>query len=340
MQLLLHRCLSVFYSNLTPMPNSEKEIAKQERVLIAIGGNATHPTQRPGTIEEQIEFAVKTGEALLPILESDRQLIITHGNGPVVGKILMRQVLANHVVPPMSMDVCVAHSQGGIAYLLMQNLENALRRVDNSRHVVCLLTQVEIDPDDPSMQNPTKPVGFFYTEEQAADLSEKLGWYMAEDSGRGWRYTVPSPKPKHIVDISLIETIANSGAVVIAGGGGGIPVVRHADGTRTGIEAVIDKDLTSALMANVMHIDTLLILTAIDAVKVHYGTDKEARLDHIQYEELYKLHQAGEFSAGSMGPKVEAVLNFLQGGGKRAVIAHLEQASEALEGKCGTQVTA
>ncbi len=311
---------------------------KKERVLIAIGGNATHPTRRPGTVEQQIEFAVKTGKALLPILEMDNHLIITHGNGPVVGKILMRQVLASDVVPPMTMDVCVAHSQGGIAYLLMQNLENALRAVDNSRHVVCLLTQVEIDPNDPAFTKPTKPVGFFYSEEEAQDVHKKLGWHMAEDSGRGWRYVVPSPKPKHIVDISLVETIANSGAVVIAGGGGGIPVIRNSDGTRKGVEAVIDKDLTSALMANVMKIDTMLILTAIDAVRIHYGTEQEQKLDKISCAELIKLHAAGEFSDGSMGPKVEAAINFIQGGGKRAVIAHLEDAASALRGDCGTQV--
>jgi len=313
---------------------------KKERVLIAIGGNATHPSLGPGTVEEQIEFAVKTGKALLPILQSDRQLVITHGNGPVVGKILMRQVLANDSVPPMSMDVCVAHSQGGIAYLLMQNLENALRSAGHNRHVVCLLTQVEVDADDPAFENPTKPVGFFYSREQAQEVADELGWYMAEDSDRGWRYTVPSPKPKHIVDISLIETIAASGAVVIAGGGGGIPVVRKSDGTRSGIAAVIDKDLTSALMANVMQIDTMLILTAIDAVRIHYGTSKETRLGNINCDELERLQSAGEFSTGSMGPKVEASINFIRGGGKRVVIAHLEQADEALQGNCGTQITA
>lgn len=313
---------------------------KQERILIAIGGNATHPTKRPGTVEQQIEFAVKTGKALLPILESDRQIVITHGNGPVVGKILLRQVLASETVPPMSMDVCVAHSQGGIAYLLMQNLENALRNVGNSRHVVCLLTQVEIDPADPAFQNPTKPVGFFYTEDEASEINKKLGWHMAPDSNRGWRYTVASPKPKHIVDISLIEAVAESGAVVIAGGGGGIPVVRHEDGTRTGIEAVIDKDLTSALMANVLQIETMMILTAIDAVRIHYGTDKEEQLGNIGCAELTTLYEAGEFSDGSMGPKVEAAIRFINGGGRRAIIAHLEDADKALRGECGTCVTA
>lgn len=310
-----------------------------DRVLIAVGGNAIHPTRRPGTVEQQIEFAVKTGNALLPILKQDNQLIITHGNGPVVGKILMRQILSRDTVPPMSMDVCVAHSQGGIAYLLMQNLENALRNVGNARHVVCLLTQVEVDPNDPAFERPTKPVGSFYSEEDARDIEQKLGWTMREDSGRGWRYVVPSPRPKHIVDISLIETIAQSGAVVIAGGGGGIPVIRNEDGTRHGVEAVIDKDLSSALMANVLGIETLMILTAVDKVYINFGQDNQKALDQMTLDEMLQLQSSGEFAEGSMGPKVEAAIGFLQGGGERAIIAHLDDAAAALAGNTGTQIT-
>ena len=310
-----------------------------EKILVAIGGNAIHPTRRPGTVEQQIEFAVKTGNALLPLLQADNKLIITHGNGPVVGKILLRQVLARETVPPMSMDVCVAHSQGGIAYLLMQNLENALRAVGNKRHVVCLLTQVEVDANDPAFTNPTKPFGFFYKEEEAQDIQQKLGWAMKEDAGRGWRYVVPSPQPKHIVDISLIETIANSGAVVIAGGGGGIPVVRNADGTRHGVEAVIDKDLSSALMANVLGIDTMMVLTAVDRVYVDFGKPAQRALDQISLAEIELLQDRGEFADGSMGPKVAAAIQFVRGGGKRAIIAHLDDAQAALAGTTGTQIT-
>jgi carbamate kinase len=311
----------------------------KEKILVAIGGNAIHPTRRPGTVEQQIEFAVKTGNALLPLLAADNQLIITHGNGPVVGKILLRQVLARETVPPMSMDVCVAHSQGGIAYLLMQNLENALRSVGNNRHVVCLLTQVEVDPDDPAFTNPTKPVGFFYSEDEAKDIQQKLGWTMKEDAGRGWRYVVPSPQPQHIVDISLIETIAASGAVVIAGGGGGIPVIRSADGTRHGVDAVIDKDLSSALMANVLGIETMMILTAVDCVYVNFGQPNQRALTQVSLEETEALQRDGEFADGSMGPKVDAAIQFLRGGGRRAVIAHLNDAAAAIAGTAGTQIT-
>ena len=215
-------------------------VPRVKRLVAAIGGNATHPENITGTSQEQVEIARKTAQALLPIAMMDNRLIITHGNGPVVGKILMRQALTRDRIPPMTLDICVAHSQGGIAYLLMQALENALREADNARHVACLLTQVEVDAGDPAFDNPTKPVGPFFSEDQAKAIGAELGWLMKEDSGRGWRHVVPSPKPKHIVDISLIRALSERGAVVIAGGGGGIPVVRGPKGVRHGVAAVID----------------------------------------------------------------------------------------------------
>src|SRR5450830_1067704 len=168
-----------------------------ERLLVAIGGNAIHPEGIRGTVEEQNALAAKTGMALLPLMQRGGELIITHGNGPVVGKIHMRQIVARDRVAPMTLDICVAHSQGGIAYLLMQALENALRENDDPRHVVCLLTQVEVDPEDPAFKNPTKPIGYFYTEAEAKALKTEFSWEFREDSGRGWRHVVPSPKPKH-----------------------------------------------------------------------------------------------------------------------------------------------
>ena len=311
-----------------------------KRLLIAVGGNAIHPDSTQGTVTEQLDLAAQASEALLPIMQMDNELVITHGNGPVVGKILMRQAIARHQVAPMTMDICVAHSQGGIAYLLMQALENSLRQVDNRRHVVCLLTQVEVDPNDPAFQDPSKPVGFFFTEEEAKDVTQTLGWEMREDAGRGWRHVVPSPQPKHIIDISLIETVIKSGAVAIAGGGGGIPVVREANGTRRGIEAVIDKDLCSAHMANVLGIDTMMILTAVPRVAVHFGTPQQRELDQVSLSELRAFHADGHFPPGSMGPKVEAAIKFLEGGGRHAIIAHLCEAGQAFRGEAGTHVLA
>ena len=308
------------------------------RLLIAVGGNAIHPEGIKGTSEEQFAIAAATGRALLPVMALDNELVVTHGNGPVVGKMLLRQALARQRVVPMPLDICVAHSQGGIAYVLMQALENALREAGNPRHVVCLLTQVEVDPEDPAFRNPSKPVGYFYGEDEARALTEEMKWEMAEDAGRGWRYVVPSPNPRHIVDISLIDAVAKRGAVVIAGGGGGIPVVRDADGVRRGLQAVIDKDLTSALIANVLGIEQMVVLTSVAGVAIRFGTPEERRLGEVSLSELRAYHADGHFPPGSMGPKVEAAIRFLEGGGKRAIIAHLDQALPALRGETGTHI--
>jgi carbamate kinase len=311
-----------------------------DRILVAIGGNSTHPEDIEGTSREQISIAASTAESLLPLALLDNELIITHGNGPVVGKILMRQALTSDTIAPMPLDICVAHSQGGIAYLLVQAMENALRKADSPRHVACLLTQVEIDAEDPALNDPSKPIGAFYEPDEAARISDKLGWLMKEDSGRGWRHVVPSPRPQHICDISLIQELAQRGSVVIAGGGGGIPVIREEKGVRRGIEAVIDKDRTSALMANVLDIKLLLILTAVPKICINFGTAEQKELDYINRLELTKLKSEGHFPVGSMGPKVDAALQFLDGGGERVIIAQLDQAMLALRGETGTHIVA
>jgi len=309
-----------------------------DRLLVAIGGNATHPDNIAGTSDEQRVLAAATATSLLPLTLNVGELVITHGNGPVVGKILMRQALSRHRVAPMAMDICVAHSQGGVAYLIVQAMENALREAGSGRHVACLLTQVEVDPEDPAFEDPTKPVGPFFDEEEARAVGGELGWAMKEDAGRGWRHVVPSPKPQHICDISLVQVLARRGTVVIAGGGGGIPVVRGPKGVRHGIGAVIDKDLTSALMANVLGIDTLVILTAVSKVAIHFGTPKQTELDRVSLSDIRTLHAEGHFPPGSMGPKVEAAIRFLEGGGKRVVIGHLSEAMPALRGETGTHI--
>ncbi len=308
------------------------------RLVVAIGGNATHPEDIAGTSEEQIEVARRTADSLLPLMQHVEKLVVSHGNGPVVGKIMMRQMLTMDRIPPMSMDICVAHSQGGIGYLLMQAMENALRETGNPRHVAAILTQVEVDPDDPAFSNPTKFVGPFFTEEESRKIANELGWLMREDSGRGWRHIVPSPTPRHICDISLIDELAKRGSVVIAGGGGGIPVVRDDRGVRTGLPAVIDKDLTSALLGNVLGIDELLIMTAVERVAIHYGTPQQTELKEIRLDELKRLDSEGHFPPGSMGPKIAAAIRFIEGGGKRAMIGHLDHALATLLGESGTHV--
>jgi carbamate kinase len=312
-----------------------------KRLIIAIGGNATHPENITGTSEEQKHIAKLTAEALLPLAQLDKtELIITHGNGPVVGKILMRQALTRDRIPPMSLDICVAHSQGGIAYLLMQALENALREHDNPRHVACLLTQVEVDPNDIAFKNPTKYIGAFFSEQQATDVGRELGWTMKQDGDRGWRHVVPSPMPKHICDISLIRELSKRGTIVIAGGGGGIPVVRGDKGVRHGIEAVIDKDLTTQHMARVLGVDTIMLLTAVPKIAVNFGKPGQRWLDNVSLSELKALQAEGHFPPGSMGPKIEAAVRFLDNGGKRVVIAKLDEAVPALNGETGTHILA
>ncbi len=308
------------------------------RLVVAVGGNAIHPAGIKGTGEEQFEIAARAGHALLPLLEMDNELIVTHGNGPGIGKVLLRQALARHRVVPMPMDICVANSQGGIAYVLMQAFENALRESGNPRHVVCLLTQVEVDPDDPAFSDPAKPVGYFYTEEEARALATEMGWTMREDAGRGWRQVVPSPSPRHIVDISLIDAIARRGSVVIAAGGGGIPVVRQPNGVRRGVEAVIDKDRSSALLANVLGVEHMLILTGVSGVAINFGKPDQRQLDVVTISEIRRHLEDGHFPAGSMGPKVEAAIQFIEGGGQRVVIAHLDDCLAALRGEAGTSV--
>ena len=320
------------------MSNSEQK--GPNRLLVAIGGNATHPENIEGTSEEQEKIAKTTASALLPLMLSENELVITHGNGPVVGKILMRQALTRDRVAPMPLDICVAHSQGGIAYLLLQALENALRDANNERHVACLLTQVEVDPDDPAFDNPSKPVGAFYSEEDAKKIQAELGWEMREDSGRGWRHVVPSPRPRHVCDISLVQVLARRGTVVIAGGGGGIPVIREQKGVRHGVRAVIDKDLTSAHMANVLGIPTLMILTSVPQVSINFGSIHQESLHTVSLREIRKFHKEGQFPPGSMGPKIEATIRFLEVGGAKGIIAHLEDAMAALRGETGTHISA
>ena len=311
-----------------------------DKLLVAIGGNATHPEDIEGTSAEQKAIAGKTAEALLPLAMLNNELVITHGNGPEVGRILMRQALTRDRIAPMPLDICVAHSQGGIAYLLMQAMENALREANSSRHVACLLTQVEVDPDDPAFDEPSKPVGPFFDETEREAVARELGWTMKEDAGRGWRHVVPSPKPQRVCDISLVQVLARRGTVVIAGGGGGIPVIRGPKGVRHGVAAVIDKDLTSAHMANILGIETLLVLTAVPNVAIHFGTPRQRALGRVTLREIRAYQAEGHFPAGSMGPKIDATIRFLEGGGERVIIGYLNDAMGALRGDSGTHIVA
>ena len=308
-----------------------------DALLVAIGGNATHPEDIRGTQEEQEQVAERAAAALLPLIQDKNRILLTHGNGPVVGKILLRMMLTRDAIPPMRLDVCVAHSQGGIGYILIQALENAMRRAGIERQAACVVTQVEVDPWDPAFGAPSKPIGAFFSADEAHEFEAK-GWRMMEDAGRGWRHCVASPEPKAVINLKMIETLLDTGAVVIAGGGGGIPVVRDVRGDWRGVQAVVDKDLTSALLARSLQIPDLMILTAVDRVAVDFNTPRQRFLERVTLEELKGYQRAGHFARGSMGPKVEAAIRHLEGGGHRAIIAHLERALPALAGETGTHV--
>jgi len=308
------------------------------RLIVAVGGNALDTGEGRGTPEEQKVVAAALARTMLPLLELDNQLVIVHGNGPQVGKLLLASAVARDRVAPQSLDVLVAQTQGALAYLLSQAFENALREAGNPRHVVGLVTQVEVDGDDPGFRNPTKPVGPFFTEAEAQALMQEFGVTMKEDAGRGWRYVVPSPVPLHICDISLVEALMCTRTVVIAGGGGGIPVIRDQDGCRHGVEAVIDKDLTTGLMANVLGIFDMMILTAVPRVAINFGGPEQRELDRVSLSDMRRYQAEGHFPPGSMGPKVAAALRFLEAGGRRVVITSLETAVPALKGETGTHI--
>lgn len=310
-----------------------------DKLLVALGGNAIHPEGIRGTGQEQFDIASEAALSLLPVLIKIPKLVITHGNGPGVGKVLMRQAIARKRVASMPLDICVANSQGGISYVIMQAMQNAMSDADCKRHITSVVCEVEVDPEDRAFENPDKPLGYFFSEEEAVSLAEEFGWIMKEDAGRGWRMVVPSPRPQKILDSEVISCLLDDGIIVITAGGGGIPVKSTTEGSLNGVEAVIDKDLTSVLLAGELGIEDLLILTSIEHVKLNFGTDKERDLHELSLSELKQYKREGHFSAGSMEPKIQAVIEFLESGGKQATIAHLGQAHAALQGIAGTRVS-
>lgn len=302
-------------------------------VVIALGGNAILQPGQRGTVAEQRANIATACEEVARVLAGGHRVILTHGNGPQVGNILLQNEEARAVVPPCTLDLCGAQSQGLIGYLFQQELQ---RRT--GRPAVSLVTQVVVDPADPAFTNPTKPVGPFYTPDAALRLQEERGWAMKEDAGRGWRRVVPSPEPRRVVEVEAIRRLADGGGLVVACGGGGVPVAEDA-GTLSGLEAVIDKDLTAAVLARDLGAELLVILTDVDAVALHYGRPAQRPLGAVTVAELERHAADGHFRAGSMRPKVEAAVRFVRGGGTRAAIASLARAAEAVAGGAGTQVT-
>ena len=307
-------------------------------ILITLGGNAILPVRGTGTFDEQCAITRLTMQPIAALIREGVRVILSHGNGPIVGNILIRNEAAREQIPPMPLDVCGADSQGGIGYMMQQALDNELRRIGIQRPVTTLVTQVIVDERDPAFRRPTKPIGPFYTQERARLLAKEKGWTVTEDAGRGWRRVVASPKPLEVVEITAIRTLVDDGAIVIAAGGGGIPVARQWDGSLHGVEAVIDKDLASSLLARLLGCEMLCIITGVDRVALHYGKPDQRDLACATADELSEYAAAGHFPAGSMGPKVQAAIEFVRGGGREVVITSPAKLMEALEGTTGTRV--
>lgn len=306
-------------------------------ILIAIGGNSLIRAGEKGTIAEQRANAQKTAAAIVGLIRDGHRLVITHGNGPQVGADLLRSERASDQVPPQPLDVCGAATQGEIGYLLVQAIRSELIHEGLHAPVVSVVTQSVVSRDDPAMSHPTKPIGPFYSRADAEERRRTLGWAIVEDAARGYRRVVPSPDPTDIVEQEVIRDLVNDGILVVACGGGGIPVVEE-NGDLHGVEAVIDKDRASALLASELGVDIFAISTDADFVYLDYKKPTQQPIQRISAREIEAHLRAGQFPPGNMGPKVESALRFLKGGGKEVIITSFEHLLEAVRGSAGTHI--
>ncbi len=311
---------------------------RPKRLLVTLGGNAILPVRGTGTFEEQCAITRLTMQPIAELIRDGVQVILSHGNGPIVGNILIRNEAAREQIPPMPLDVCGADSQGGIGYMMQLALRNELHRLGVDRPVTTVVTQILVDERDPAFRRPTKPIGPFYDQARAHVLAREKGWTVVEDAGRGYRRVVASPRPLEVVEIEAIRTLVDDGMTVIAGGGGGIPVARQWDGMLHGVEAVIDKDFASSLLGRLLGCETLMIITGVERVSVNFKKPDQRDLDVVSIEELEGYQREGQFPPGNMGPKVQAAIEFLRGGGQEVIITAPGKIREALEGHTGTRV--
>jgi carbamate kinase len=310
-----------------------------KKIVVALGGNAILKHKEEGTAEEQFANVHDACTHLAELVGEGHHILLTHGNGPQVGDILLQNELSRDTLPPMPLDICGAESQGMIGYMLQQSLDNVLKSKGVRIPVITVLTQTLVTRKDPAFAHPDKPVGPFYTAKEASLLRKERGWKITSDAGRGYRRMVPSPRPISLIEEPVIKHVFDSGAIVIAAGGGGIPVVEDDEGLLHGVEAVIDKDHSAALLATLVNAEILLILTDVEKVALNYGKADQQDLDHLTPPEAEKYLLKGQFPAGSMGPKIEASLEFLKAGGKRAIITSLDLKMNALQGKAGTTLS-
>ncbi|HMD79066.1 MAG TPA: carbamate kinase [Nitrososphaerales archaeon] len=307
-------------------------------VVIALGGNALLQRSQKGTFEDQYSNVQRTATKIADLAEQGYRIVLTHGNGPQVGATLLRHEAGKNVVPPLPLDACGAETQGFIGYMIQQALRNELKARGMDKYVVTVVTRVIVDPHDPAFEHPTKPVGPFYTKEQADLVQQKMpNITIKEDAGRGYRRVVPSPDPKVIAERSAIRTLVDAGFIVVCTGGGGIPIVEEGSQAR-GVEAVIDKDLAGQRLATLINANLFVILTDVDGAYVDYGTPKQELIKEVTTGKLQRYLDEGQFKEGSMAPKVLAAIRFVESGGEKAIIAELGKLKEALEGKSGTQV--
>ena len=313
------------------MENQDSPLA-----IVAMGGHAFMQAGQPGTIEIHEKNAADICAVLMTLVERDYNIVITHGNGPQVGNLLLQDEMTREQVPSMPLDVLVAYTEGWLGYIMQMAMINQLNRRSINRFVVTVVSQVLVDRHDPAFDNPTKPIGPFMEKEEAEDRRDKLGWKVVEDSGRGWRRVVPSPIPKRVIQNKMISDAARRGHIVIACGGGGVPVIRNAQGDFEGVEAVIDKDLTSSILASEIGAELMIILTDVPQVYVNYNKPEQKALGAVTMEEVDQLIGKGHFAPGSMGPKVQGIYNFLRAGGRRGLISNPAGLEAALQGRGGT----
>lgn len=313
---------------------------KSHLAVLAIGGNSLIKDKNHIALSFQYEAVKETAKYIADLIIADGiSLVVTHGNGPQVGFLYRRGELARHELPLIPLDICGADTQGAIGYMIEKGLLNEFRIRGIDKKVTAVVTQAIVDRDDRSFKHPTKPIGSFMSEEEALANKKGFGWEVAEDAGRGYRRVVPSPIPKRIIELDAIKLLVQSGYIVIAAGGGGIPVIQNEQGEIEGVEAVIDKDLGSSLLARNLGADTFIISTAVDAVYLNFGQEDQRLLSRVLLPEVKRYLEEGHFKPGSMGPKIEAIIQFLENGGEKAIITMPENLLKAVKGKAGTTIT-
>jgi len=308
------------------------------KVVIAFGGNALMDSSGKSSYAEQVMNAQKMCEEILNLFDLGYQVMITHGNGPQVGNLIIQQEGSANDIPPMPLDVCDAMTQGQMGYMIEQTLRNSFTTIGIRKPVISVLTQVVVSESDPAFQNPTKFIGPFFKKKESRVLEKQRGWRMKEDSGRGWRRVVPSPRPIDIVEKNEIREMAKRNFVVIACGGGGIPVLLDKRGRLKGVAAVIDKDFAAERLGSIIGAEVLLLITSVKQVSVFYGTPKQKNLESMTLKEAERYFAEGHFPPGNMGPKIEAAIKFLHSGGKRTIITSLGNIDAALRGEGGTEI--